>query len=69
MSATTRVRIKQALEAEARREERVRKCTVTLTVTSSLLSIVGLVETDRSRSFRLVLNVSEFAAAVAIEAA
>ena len=68
-SSVTRARIKAALEQEARKEERVRKCTVTVTATTTGLSIVGVVEVDMARTFRLTLNVTEFAAVAAIEAA
>lgn len=67
-SATARARMKLALEAEARKEQRVRSCVVTITQTATGLKIVGTVETDRRAQYALTVSVTQFAALVAIEA-
>ena len=67
-SGPSRARLKLALEAEARKEERIRSCTVTVSPVRDGLSIVGTVTLDNSSTFTLTLSVSAYATTFLSEA-
>lgn len=67
-SGTSRVRLKLALEAEARKEERIRSCTVTVTPVRDGLTIVGAAALDNGKTFELTLGVTAYATTFRTEA-
>lgn len=67
-SATSRARCKRNLEAEARKEDGVKQCDVTVEPNDEGLRIVGTIKTKTGKAFRAVIDANQNDLAASVSA-